>query len=318
MVKRLVAFGEAMIRLTTSVGTPLEAATSFLAPVGGAELNVAIAARRQGTEVVWVSTLPASPLGDLIDRHARANGVSTVLRRRNEGRVGLYFLEQSIPPRPSKIVYDRADTAFVRAPEPEQDWDELLDAATCLALSGITAALGEAPRRAIEVAIDAGQTVGATVAVDVNYRASLWSVDEAFAWLRNVIGRVDILSASPHDLRRLGLDAPDDEIHQMAAERFQLRAAIGSTKDNFGSDVHIRLYAATQQESVETEVEVGVLDPLGAGDAMLGTFLSTFDRLPLEESVSLAAGAMATSYGLFGDALTADPWDAEQKGGVRR
>ena len=317
-MNRLVTFGEAMIRLTTPVGVPLEATTSFEAPVGGAELNVAIAARRQGMEAMWVSTLPASPLGDLIARHAAGNGVATVLRRPAEGRVGLYFLEQSVPPRPSRIVYDRADSAFARWPEPAADWKELLDDATCLVVTGITAALGTGPREAVDAAVDAARAVGARVAVDVNYRSSLWSVKEAFTWLRGVVERADILSASPQDLGRLGIEASEEEIHRAAVEQCGLRAAVGSTKESMGRNVRFRLYAATTDEHSSTEMEAEVLDPVGAGDAMFGTFLANLDRLPLAESVARAAGAMVTAYGLFGDALVADPWDAEQKGGVKR
>ncbi|MFO7294105.1 MAG: sugar kinase [Actinomycetes bacterium] len=317
-MKRLVTFGEAMIRLTTPVGVPLEATSWFAAPVGGAELNVAIAARRQGMEATWVSTLPASPLGNLVARHAAANGVATVLRRPEEGRVGLYFLEQSVPPRPSRIVYDRADTSFALWPDPAADWKELLDEDTCLVVSGITAALGAAPREATESAIDAARAVGATVALDVNYRSSLWSVEEAFGWIRSVLDRADILSASPQDLARLGLDAPEEEIHRAAVEHFGLQVAVGSTKRGVGRNVRFRLYAATSEETATAEMEAEVLDPVGAGDAMFGTFLATFERQSLDETVRLAAGAMVTAYGLFGDALVADPWDAQQHGGVKR
>lgn len=317
-MRRLVTFGEAMIRLTTPVGVPLETTTWFAAPVGGAELNVAIAARRQGMETVWVSTLPASPLGDLIARHAAANGVATVLRRPEEGRVGLYFLEQSVPPRPSRIVYDRTDSAFARWPEPAADWKELLDEDTCLVVSGITPALGSAPREATEAAIDTAASVGAMVALDVNYRSSLWSVEEAFAWLGSVADRADILSASAQDLRRLGLEGSEEELYRGVVERFGLRAAIGSTKESSGRNIRFRLFAATAEDRATSEMEAEVLDPVGAGDAMFGTFLATFERLPLAESVELAAGAMVTAYGLFGDALVADPWDAEQRGGVKR
>lgn len=317
-MRRIVAFGEAMIRLTTPVGVPLETATSFTAPVGGAELNVAIAARRQGLETLWVSTLPEGPLGDLVARHAGAHGVSGVLRRTESGRLGLYFFEQAVSPRASSIIYDRADTAFVRQPRPEVEWSSLLDADSCLVVSGITAALGPDARAAVDEAIEAARVVGAAVAVDVNYRASLWSIEDAFAWLEGVIDRVDVLSASRDDLLRLGIEGADDDIHRQAVERLRLHAAIGTFKEIRGRTADVTVRAATSDGSAASAVTAEIFDPVGAGDALLGTFLAGLDRLHLDEAVTLAAGALVTAYGVTGDALTAEPWRAEESGGVRR
>lgn len=317
-MRRLVAFGEAMIRFTTPVGVPLETATGFAAPVGGAELNVAIAARRQGMESLWVSTLPEGPLGDLVARHVAANGVEGVLRRTDSGRLGLYFLEQAVPPRASRIVYDRSDTAFVSEPDPVVAWPDLLDADSYLVVSGITAAVGSEARRATDEAIEAARAAGATVAVDVNYRSSLWSIEDAFDWLKGVIDRVDVLSASREDLLRLGVSGSEEEIHQRAVELLDLRASVGAAKRIRGRIVEATIYAATQDGSGEAAVVAEIVDPVGAGDAMFGTFLAGLGRLPLDETVARAAGALVTAYGVAGDALTADPWTPDEWGGVKR
>lgn len=317
-MRRLVAFGEAMIRLTTPVGVPLETATGFAAPVGGAELNVAIAARRQGMESLWVSTLPHGPLGDLVARHAASHGVEGVLRRTDSGRLGLYFLEQAVPPRASRIVYDRSDTAFVSQPDPVVGWPDLLDADSYLVVSGITAAVGSEARRATDEAIEAARAAGATVAVDVNYRSSLWSIENAFNWLKGVIDRVDVLSASRDDLLRLGVSGSAEEIHHRAVEQLDLRASVGAAKRIRGRIVEATIYAATQDGTGEAAVVAEIVDPVGAGDAMFGTFLAGVGRLPLDETVARAAGALVTAHGVVGDALTADPWTPDERGGVKR
>jgi len=317
-LRRLVAFGEAMIRFTTPVGVPLETATEFAAPVGGAELNVAIAARRQGMKSLWVSTLPQGPLGDLVARHVAANGVEGVLRRTDSGRLGLYFLEQAVPPRASRIVYDRSDTAFVSQPDPAVSWPDLLDADSYLVVSGITAAVGSEARRATDEAIEAARSAGASVAVDVNYRSSLWSIEDAFDWLKGVIDRVDVLSASREDLLRLGVSGSEEEIHHRAVELLDLRASVGAAKRIRGRIVEATIYAATKDGTGEAAVVAEIVDPVGAGDAMFGTFLAGVGRLPLDETVARAAGALVTAYGVAGDALTADPWTPDERGGVKR
>jgi 2-dehydro-3-deoxygluconokinase len=313
---RLVTFGEAMLRLTTPAEVPLESTTSFRAPVGGAELNAAIAAVRSGMEASWVSTLPAGPLGDLVARHCRAGGVTPVVRRVPGARLGLYFLEQATPPRASRIVYDREASAFARHPSPELAWADLLDADTCLLVTGITPALGPEARRAVDDAISSARAAGAAVAVDVNYRASLWSPGEAHAWLSGVVERVDVLSASREELAGLGVEG--DDAYRAAVERLGLRAAVGTSKELEGRRARIRVTAAAEAATSSVEVEAEVVDPVGAGDAVFGTFLACLDRHPLDQAVERAAGAAVTSYGLFGDALTADPWDLDEDGRVRR
>lgn len=315
-MKQMVTYGEAMLRLTTPVGVPLETASGFAAPVGGAELNVAIAARRQGAHVRWVSTLPEGPLGDLVARHAAAHGVEGVLRRTPEGRLGLYFLEQATPPRASRIIYDRDDTAFVRRPRPEMEWSELLEGDSVLVVSGITPALGADAREAVEEALDVAREVGATVAVDVNYRASLWSLEDAFAWLKGIIDRVDVLSASRHDLAHLGVEG--NEPYRRAVTQLGLAAAVGTSKQIRGRTATVTVHAATAAGVAETEVTAEILDPVGAGDALFGTFLAGLDRLSPEENTARAAGALVTAYGVAGDGLTADPWTPAERGGVRR
>ena len=314
--QRLVAYGEAMLRLTTPAEVPLETATSFAAPVGGAELNAAIAAVRSGLDAAWVSTLPASPLGDLVRRHCRGGGVTPVLRRIDDARLGLYFLEQAVPPRASRIIYDRAGSAFALHPEPEAPWAELIDADTCLLVTGITPALGSDARRAVDEAVAAADDVGATVALDVNYRATLWTLDEAFEWLRSVIERVDVLSASAEDLERLGVDG--DDPYPTALEALGLEAVVGSSKEIEGHTARIQVTAATGHGAETVGVTASVIDPVGAGDAVFGTFLACAGRMPLVDAVGRAAGAAVTGYGIAGDALSADPWDHDHDPRVRR
>jgi 2-dehydro-3-deoxygluconokinase len=106
--RRLVGFGEAMLRLTVRDGGAIETATRFECSVGGAELNACIATARAGMPATWVSAVPDDPLGRMIRRHVRASGVEAVIVNPAAGsRLGLYFLEMAVPPRPLRITYDR-------------------------------------------------------------------------------------------------------------------------------------------------------------------------------------------------------------------
>lgn len=314
--KRLVGYGEAMIRLTAPAGESLTTAPVFTAPVGGAELNAAIAAVRSGLAATWVSTIPNGPLGDLVARHCAAHGVTPSLRRVDGARLGLYFLEQATPPRASRIIYDRDGSAFATHPVPPPGWEDQLGPGVCVLVTGISPALGPEVRGATTDVMASAKAAGATVAADVNYRASLWTRDQAFNWLEEALSSIDILAAGRADLEQLGVTG--DDPYSSAIDELGVEAVIGSSKAIDGRFVEMEIVAADGEGSHRVVVSAEVLNPVGAGDAMFGTFLARLGHVSLEEAVLAAAGAAVSSYGIAGDALTVDPWDLNESGGVLR
>src|SRR5881628_451700 len=163
----LVTLGEVLLRLAIPSPTRFETARQLDLQLGGAEANVAAACARLGLSTAWISALPANPWGE---------------------RIGVYFLEYGVPPRPVRVLYDRRDSAFARLTASQVDWDPVRHA-RMVHLTGITPALGEAPRSLLERAL----AEAATVSFDVNYRATLWSPPEARAFLEPVLTGVRYL-----------------------------------------------------------------------------------------------------------------------------
>jgi 2-dehydro-3-deoxygluconokinase len=317
--QRVVGFGEAMLRLTPPEGATVEAATSFAGSVGGAELNGLIAAARSGMPATWVSALPDNPLGQLVRRHARANDVDTVIVQPpgpEPSRLGTYFLEMARAPRPLRITYDRAWSAFAELDAADISWDELLDADACLYVTGINPPLGPGPRKAVEDAVRVAGQVGATVAVDMNYREALWARDEAGRWLASVLPDVDLLSAGVDDLAHAGVTGSDPFAE--ALDRFGLQAVLTTAKRTADLSVDLDLRVLTPDGAHAESAQVVVVDPVGAGDALFGTFLATFPAVGAAAAAERALGAAVTCYGLFGDALVADPWAGGDSGRVLR
>src|SRR5688572_24205904 len=115
--KRVITFGEAMIRLTPPNNERIDRTTTFDLSPGGAELNTAVTLASLGCDAQWVSVLPDNGLGRYLDRQAKSHGVGTQYVQwvsEDEGRMGLYFLEEGTDPRPSAVVYDRKESAFAR------------------------------------------------------------------------------------------------------------------------------------------------------------------------------------------------------------
>lgn len=319
--QRLVGFGEAMLRLTAPTGASIETATYLRSSVGGAELNGLIAATRSGMPSTWVSALPDNPLGRLVLRHVRGNGVTPVMApsdESNPARLGLYFLETAPAPRPMRITYDRSGSAFGLLDPETIRWEDLLDAGTCLYVTGITPPLGNGPRKAMDDAIRTAREIGATVALDVNYRSGLWSREDAGTWLASVLPDIDILSAGSSDLEGTGLGGDSDDPVGEAVSRFGLRAAVTTAKRRLEGAEEIGVRVVTPTARHQVTAATAVVDPIGSGDALFGTFLALLPKTELATVTERALGAAVTCCGLFGDALVADAWDVTETRGVIR
>ena len=175
---KLVTFGETMIRLSVPLGKRLENTQTLDVTVGGSEMNVAIGAARLGLSARWVSRLPANGWGRHIVNACGIHGVDTQhVVWDPTGRCGTYFIEQGAPPRPTQVLYDRANSAFANLRLGEIDWSRALDGAEVFLTSGITTAVC-----GLDItleAITAAKEAGVKVAFDLNYRSKLWDVPQA-------------------------------------------------------------------------------------------------------------------------------------------
>lgn len=275
----MVAFGEAMIRLSPPGHGRLESATALDVDVGGAELNTAAALARFGTRVSWVSALPDNPLGRLVEARARAAGVdvSDVVRVPG-GRCGLYFLEHGAAPRGGQVVYDRADSAIARLPAEAIDWPAVLAGAGLLVAGGITPALSETARRNVGRALDAARDAGVPVSFDVNYRSKLWSPGPAAAVVTSLSDRIGVLFTTPESARQIHGVTGDGEPALAAAlmERFGVRI-VAFTRREADTPRSTRFGGAAYSRSgsvVSRMHDVQVVDRVGAGDAFVGGFLA--------------------------------------------
>lgn len=311
---RVVAFGEAMLRLTPPENERLERAASLDVTVGGAELNTAVGLRCLGVEAAWISVLPQTGLGRLIARQAMASGVDlsgVEWVDEDAGRAGLYFLEEGLDPRPSAVTYDRQESAFARLTPGTFDWRTLLAGARALHISGITLALSPVVRAEAMDAVRMANQLGVTVSFDLNYRAKLWSESEARQAFVDIIPRVDVLFASRGALRTFyGLEGSYEEVLSQAIEKLGVAAVTVNRKRAKGSKRLKLTSLAMGQSRVLASSEtrtIEVLDRLGGGDAFAAGFLASYMENPhaLTRAVSLGAAASAIKHTIPGDFLCA-------------
>src|SRR5262249_42945360 len=123
IVHDLITLGEVLLRLAVPSPARFETARTLDIQIGGAQANLAPAGARLRMRVAWISALPANPWGERVRRELTGHGVDCAHVRLTEGaRLGAYFLEYGVPPRPIRVLYDRRDSAFARLTPAEVDW----------------------------------------------------------------------------------------------------------------------------------------------------------------------------------------------------
>jgi 2-dehydro-3-deoxygluconokinase len=298
----LVTLGEVLLRLAAPSPARFETVRQLDLQFGGAEANVAAACARLGLRTGWISALPANPWGERIRRELTGHGVDCGHVRMTEGtRVGVYFLEYGVPPRPVHVLYDRRDSAFARLKAAQVDW-EPVRRARLVHLTGITPALGEAPRSLVERAL----AEATTVSFDINYRATLWSAAEARAFLEPVLAGVRYLFIGQSEAQTLfGLAGPPEQTLDALA-RLAPKATISVQRGEEGSIVLDggRLFRPTRRVAVQ------MVDPIGAGDAYAAGFLwATLSGRDLQEAIDAGTAVAAIKCSTWGDIALVSPRD---------
>ena len=127
MGKKVVTFGELMLRLVPAGSYRFVQAESFGATYGGGEANVAVSLANYGLEAFFVTKLPEHEIGQAAVNSLRRYGVNTSYITRGGERIGIYFLEKGASQRPSKVIYDRAGSAIATAAAEDFDWDRIFE-----------------------------------------------------------------------------------------------------------------------------------------------------------------------------------------------
>ena len=117
--KKIVAFGEIMLRLTPPDYTTISQARNFVANYGGGEANVLVSLSHLGHETEFLTKLPDNQLGDSAIKHLKSHGVDTSHVVRGASNIGMYFVETGFGGRPSKVLYNRKHSAITRINESE-------------------------------------------------------------------------------------------------------------------------------------------------------------------------------------------------------
>ena len=152
---KVVTMGEIMLRLSTPGQTRFVQSDNFDVVYGGGEANVAVSLANYGHEAYFVTKLPTHEIGQSAVNALRQYGVHTEHIARGGDRVGIYFLETGASMRPSKVIYDRANSAIAEADPEDFDFDAIMEGADWFHWSGITPAISDKAAELTKLACEA-------------------------------------------------------------------------------------------------------------------------------------------------------------------
>jgi len=274
----IVAFGEVLLRLHPPHFQRLEQTKSLSTSLGGAELNVLVTAQRLGLKTSYVTRVPQSPLGKMVENKAREHGVDTSHILWSDGdRLGVYFLEFGALPRASSILYDRAGSAISKIEPGMIDWDSILSQTRAFHVTGITPALSRSALETTTEALSKAREKGALVSFDLNYRAKLWTQAQAKAGLSPLMKNVDILITTEEDTARVFQIKGKDwkEVARKLVEAFGFKMVAITLRENITvwRNNWTAIVLKDGQIYEDRIYDIEVVDRVGSGDAFAGGFL---------------------------------------------
>lgn len=330
---KFITIGEIMLRLTPPSYEKIRMATSFEASYGGSEANIALALANLGVDSTFFSVVPNNSLGKSAVRMLRSNDVHctpVILSTPEETpthRLGSYYLEAGYGIRPSKVIYDRKNSAFAEFNYKNVDINALLEGYTWLHLSGITPALSKNCKKLVMDCLKVAKKKGIIVSFDGNFRSKLWSWEEARDYCTECLPYVDVLfGIEPYHLWKDENDhskgdwkdgvplqpsyEQEDEIFQHFVEKYPNLKCIARhvRYAHSGSENSLKAFLWFENHTFESKLfTFNILDRVGGGDAFASGLIYAMmhDYKPMD-IVNFAVASSVIKHTIRGDANITD------------
>jgi 2-dehydro-3-deoxygluconokinase len=326
-MKKVVTFGEIMLRLAPPGFLRFSQTNSFDVIYGGGESNVAVSLANYGVPVDFVTRLPKNDIGQCALMEMRKRGVGTDKIVFGGDRLGIYFLETGAVSRGSKVVYDRAHSAIAEIESGMIDWDSVFDGVEWFHWTGITPAISQGTADVCLEAVKAASEKGITISTDLNYRAKLWKYcDDAKREeiMSGLTAYCDIVLGNEEDAEKhfgihpAGLDVHKDganvkaeaflSVCKQMMERFPkakkvittLRGSISASHNTWAGVLWDgkKMYETRQYQITH------IVDRVGGGDSFMGGLIYGLLKYPEDDQNALdfAVAASCLKHTIKGDA----------------
>lgn len=317
---KVVSFGEIMLRLSPDGYYKLfqkpELNTSFC----GAEANVAVALSNFGDEAEFVTALPDNDIGRAACRELMRYGVKTDNIVYTGDRLGIFFAEKGASQRPSKVIYDRKNSAIASADSSSFDWEKIFDGADWFHITGITPALSDSLAKISVDAVKAAKKAGLTVSCDINYRSKLWSAQKARPVMTEIMKYVDVCIGNEEDAEIVfGIKAGTTDVTKGQLDTDGYKKSLQAVAETFGCKIvaysQRKSYSASdngwsgiiyddekKQVYTSAQYDIRITDRIGGGDAFAsGLIYALHNNILPANAIETAAAAGCLDQTLEGD-----------------
>ncbi len=315
---KVVTMGEIMLRLSSPLNSRFVQSQSLDVCYGGGEANVAVSLANYGHEAYFISKVPAHEIGQCAVNSLRRFGVHDDYIVRGGDRLGIYFLETGASMRPSKVIYDRANSAIALAKPEEFDFDKIFEGASWFHWSGITPALSDNAAECLKRACIAAKKHGVTISCDLNFRKKLWTSEKAISIMRPLMEYVDVCIGNEEDAELcLGFKPNSDvksgktdaegykKIFEEMAKTFGFKYVVSTLRESF-SATHNGWKALIYNgkdfyESKRYDIEP-IIDRVGGGDSFAGGLIHGLLKYKDQgQALEFAVAASALKHTIPGD-----------------
>ena len=317
---KVVTFGELMLRLAPEGYLRFVQSSKFEATFGGAEANVAVSLANYNQDVSFVSKLPNNEIGQMAINSLRQYGVNTSNIVRGGNRIGIYYCEKGASQRPSKVIYDRANSSIALASKEDFDWNEIFKDSDWFHFTGITPALSKEVAEITLEACKVAKKKGITISCDLNFRKKLWSNKEANETMSKLSEYIDICIANEEDAKDVfGIEAKDTDINtgklnkegyvsvaEQLSQRFNfkyvaitLRESISANDNNWSA----MLYNAKERKAYfSKKYAIHIVDRVGGGDSFgAGLIYALRNNYKEQDAIEFAVAASCLKHSIEGD-----------------
>lgn len=318
MGKKVVTFGEIMLRLEPEGYYRFVQAESYGATYGGGEANVAVSLANYGFDACFVTKLPAHEIGQGAVNALRRFGVDTSRIVRGGNRVGIYFLEKGASQRPSKVIYDREGSAIAMASKEDFDWKTIFEGAEWFHFTGITPALND---NVAEICLDAcraAKEAGVKISCDLNYRNKLWSREKAGQVMGELCRYVDVCIANEEDAADVfGMKASQTNVHagevnhegykdvaRQLEERFGFEKAAITLRESLSANDNLWSAMLYDGEAYyfSKKYQMHIVDRVGGGDSFGGGLIAAcLNGYDPQQTIEFAVAASCLKHSVEGD-----------------
>ena len=285
---------------------------------GGGEANVAVSLANYGKEARFVTGLPDNDIGAACKGELRRWGVDISKIITKPGRMGIYFCEKGASQRPSKVIYDRADSVVSKLSVTDFDWDNILEGAEWFHFTGITPALSDSMAEATLAACQTAKKKGIPISCDLNYRKKLWSREKAGKVMGELMPYVDLLIANEEDAADVfGIHAAASNITKGEINLDGYRSVAEQLIARFG----VKKVAITLRESVSASCNhwsallydgkelyvskkytMQIVDRVGGGDSFGGGLIyGLTEGYDCQKALEFAVAASCLKHSIEGD-----------------